>query len=442
MVSEENRPHLLYVAWAFPPARNAGMYRALATTNAFVRSGWKVTVLTATEDTYERLTGSDPETVNSIDPRITVLRIPFDPERGDTDIGSWSRLRVLSSLLWNASRWLVSLAQFPELAYGSWRKPLEQAADQINASSPVDLVIGTANPNVDFAPANYLNRRFGTPFVIDHRDAWHLNVYSGKRVGKRWHRSNRLERSLLARCTEAWFVNEPIKQWHASEYSHAAAKFHVVANGYDTSFVGDTNAARPQNAPLVFGYLGTIYGPIPLREALEGWALARTRVPQLADAKLVFRGRLGHFAEADQEAANLLKSFENQNVSYGGPVSKTQVSATYRDFDALLLIISRSKYVTSGKVFEYASTGLPIAALHDPVTAATGILDGYPSVHSAENVSVEAFAAAIESAALAAVSSTPQSRDAARTWSAHLERDAQLAPRITTLHDVIESGQK
>ncbi|GAA1225421.1 glycosyltransferase [Rhodoglobus aureus] len=442
MVSEENHPHLLYVAWAFPPARNAGMYRALATANAFVRDGWKVTVLTATEDTYERLTGSDPETVKSIDPRITVVRIPFDPERGDTNIGSWSRLRVFSSLLWNASRWLVSLAQFPELAYGSWRKPLEEAAERINAAFPVDLVIGTANPNVDFAPANYLNRRYGTPFVIDHRDAWHLNVYSGKRVGERWHRSNRLERSLLARCTEAWFVNEPIKRWHGSEYPHAANKFQVVANGYDTSFVGDTDTVHPKNAPLVFGYLGTIYGPIPLREALEGWAQARALVPQLVDARLVFRGRLGHFAEADQEAANLLKSFESENVSYGGPVSKTQVSATYQDFDAVLLVISKSKYVTSGKVFEYASTGLPIAALHDPVTAATAILEGYPSVHPAVEVSAEAFAEAIGAAAIAAANSTPQSRDAARTWAAHLERDAQLSPRIAALREVIESGRK
>ena len=437
MIPADTSPHLLYVAWAFPPARNAGMYRALATANAFARAGWRVTVLTATEDTYERLTGSDPETVSAIDPQIRVVRIPFDPERGNTDIGSWSRLRVFSSLFWNASRWLVSLAQFPELAYGSWRKPLERAAEQIHVASPVDLVLATANPNVDFAAANHLNRRFAVPFVIDHRDAWHLNVYSGKRVGKPWHRSNRLERSLMARCTEAWFVNAPIERWHASEYSHDAHKFHVVANGYDTSFVGDTNRSRPAGAPLVFGYLGTVYGPIPLREALEGWAMARARVPELADARLVFRGRLGHFAEADQEAASLLRSFEHENVSYGGPVSKTQVSATYQDFDALLLVISRSRYVTSGKVFEYASTGLPIAALHDPITAATDILDGYPSVFPAEAVSPEAFADAIEHAAVAAARSTDESRAAARSWSAHLERDAQLAPRIEALRAAV-----
>jgi hypothetical protein len=156
----------------------------------------------------------------------------------------------------------------------------------------------------------------------------------------------------------------------------------------------------------------------------------------------VFRGRLGHFAEADQEAANLLKSFEDQNVSYGGPVSKTQVSNTYKDFDALLLVISRSKYVTSGKVFEYASTGLPIAALHDPVTAATGILEGYPSVHPAVEVNAEAFSKAIESAAIAAANSTPKSRGDARAWAAHLERDAQLSPRIAALREVIGSGRR
>ena len=60
------------------------MYRALATANAFVREGWQVTVLTATRDTFERLTGSDPEAEKSIDPRIDIVRVPFDPERGET----------------------------------------------------------------------------------------------------------------------------------------------------------------------------------------------------------------------------------------------------------------------------------------------------------------------------------------------------------------------
>lgn len=52
-------PHVLYVAWGFPPSRGGGVYRALATVNAFVAEGFDVTVLTADRETFEKYTGVD-----------------------------------------------------------------------------------------------------------------------------------------------------------------------------------------------------------------------------------------------------------------------------------------------------------------------------------------------------------------------------------------------
>ena len=196
-------PHLLYVAWSYPPARSAGMYRALATTNAFARAGWDVTVLTAERETYERLTGTDVGAEETIDPRVRVHRIPFDPERGETDHRRWSRWRVYSPLLWNYLRWVIARLGFPEVGYATWRRPLARAARQIHAAHPVDLVIGSANPNVDFVPGDVLYRDDRVPYVMDHRDAWHLNVYTGKRVGARFSRSARLERRMMRHAAEA-----------------------------------------------------------------------------------------------------------------------------------------------------------------------------------------------------------------------------------------------
>ena len=48
------RPHLLYVAWGYPPCRGGGVYRALATPNAFAEAGWDVTVLTVDRETFTR----------------------------------------------------------------------------------------------------------------------------------------------------------------------------------------------------------------------------------------------------------------------------------------------------------------------------------------------------------------------------------------------------
>lgn len=434
-------PHVLYVAWGYPPSRSAGMYRALATANAFARDGWRVTVLTTTRETFERLTGSDPESEASIDPRVTVVRIPFDAERSDDDLANWSRLRVYSALLWTALRWIPAWFSFPERSYGGWKKPLVAAAEAIHREHPVDLVVGSANPNVDFAPGWHLHRRYGVPYVMDHRDAWHLDVYSGRRTASRLSRSSRLESRMFARSAEGWFVNAPIRDWHAGEHPAKAADFHVVANGFDPEFLHtDRDRAPDPEAGLVFGYLGTIYGPIPLRETLDAWRLARTRSPLLARSRLVVRGRLGHFSEPDTAVAELLDAYRADGVSYEGPVSKTAVSSVYRSFDALLLIISRSPYVTSGKVFEYAASGLPIAALHDPVTAATSVLAGHPTRFGVDAVDVEQFAQALIATGESAAAQTPESIAATQQWARQFARDEQLAPRIRALRAVAENG--
>ena len=419
------------------------MYRALATANAFAREGWAVTVLTATRDTFERLTGSDPESEKSIDPRIDIVRVPFDLERGETDLSRWSRWRLFSPLLWNFLRWIRARAIFPENSYASWLSPLVAAADGIHQRKAVSLVIGSANPNVDFMPGDHLYRKYGVPYVMDHRDAWHLDVYTGKRLASPYSRSGRLERRLISHATEAWFVNKPIRDWHAAQYPARAADYHVVANGFDPNFLDATRTRTPDAGKgLVFGYLGPIYGPIPLRETLEGWRLARSRSPLMHNASLVFRGRLGHFAEPDAAAAALLEEYKDDGVSYGGPISKTGVTDLYRSFDALLLIISRSAYVTSGKVFEYAATGLPIASLHHPETAATGVLEGHPAWFPVRDLSPEEVSRVLIATGERAASMTADDFREAQSWAQHLARDEQLAPRIAALRATIQKDPR
>lgn len=419
------------------------MYRALATANEFARFGWRVTVLTATRDTFERITGSDPESERHIDARITIVRVPFEPARGEADLRKWSRFRLYSPLLWNYVQWLWSQAPFPEIGYGGWKSALLKATDEIHREHPVDLVVGSANPNVDFAPGRYLHRKHRTPYVMDYRDTWHLDMYSGKTLGRRWSRSRRLEKKLLNRAAEAWFVNQPILDWHAAMYPENSAQFQVVANGFDPHFLHGIRE-RPVSADdgLTFGYLGTIYGPMPLRETLEGWRRARSRSALISRSRLVFRGRLGHYAEADTATAAQLYEFQDDAVAYLGPVSKTQVSEAYNDFDALVLILGHSQYVTSGKVFEYAATGLPIASLHHPETAATAALEGYPRHFQVPEPTPEFIAETFIATAAATVAQQPTDRECAQRWSARFSREQQLRPRVDALWSLVSTNHR
>src|SRR5689334_25252530 len=123
-----DRPHLLYVAWGFPPSRGAGMYRARATANAFARAGWRVTVLTPPREVFELMTGVDDTAGASVDPSIEVVRVPFISPRTDPDLSNWSRLRAHSPLAWSALQSIRERRRFPENVYGAWSPDLIRAA--------------------------------------------------------------------------------------------------------------------------------------------------------------------------------------------------------------------------------------------------------------------------------------------------------------------------
>ncbi len=437
-------PHLLYVAWGFPPSRGAGMYRALATVAAFIDAGWRVTVLTADREAFETLTGVDVEAEASIPTAATVVRVPFDARRGERDLARWSRLRMSSPLLWSGLRLVVETARFPEPGYGHWARPIAAEARAIHRRDPIDLVIGTANPNVDFVPGAALHRTARVPYVMDYRDTWHLDMYADRRRGARWSRSARRERRLQRRARELWFVNDAIREWHARELPSAAGRMHVVQNGYDPAFVDPAvlRATDTQGRPLTLGYLGTIYGPMPMRETLDGWRRARERSPLVADARFVIRGRLGHYSTPDAAMAALIDEYADDGVVYGGPVSKADVAGVYAEFDALALILGRSRYITSGKVFEYAATGLPVVSAHHPETASTRVLQGHPAWFPIERVDSETVADAIIAALQAAAApDAPDRRAAAQRWAEHLERDRQLAPRIQALRAHVDGAR-
>lgn len=445
-MTDRNSPHLLYVAWGFPPSRGGGVYRALATANAFAENGWRVTVLTANRETFTRGTGIDSTLEAQVHPSITIERVPFTSGSYQTDIRSWSFWRAHAPELWNGYRARKDQHAFPESTYGGWRTPLEEAALRIHRADPVDLTIATANPNVDFTAGFRLHEDFGVPYVMDYRDAWQLDVFSGRRLSELGSPADRWERKLIASAHEVWFVNDPILTWHAVAYPDAADRMHVVANGYDENMAHIPSEVRHgREQGLVFGYIGTISSHVPMRELFDGWVLARRRSPLLASSRLDIYGYLDHSGIPNDRILGLLAEFRDHGVRYLGPVGKTQIADTYSSFDALLLVLGTGKYVTSGKVFEYTATGLPIASIHDPGNAATQVLEHSPVWIGTPDLRIESIADTLVAMAARAAGQTTAERTAAQEWAAQYQRSNQLLPRIAALaHDVaaLEQGSE
>jgi glycosyltransferase involved in cell wall biosynthesis len=424
----------LYVAWGYPPCRSGGVYRALATPNAFAAAGWDVTVLTVERGVFERYTGTDDALEALVDPSITVVRTPFVWDALETDVRKWSWLRAHAPRLWGRYRKRADKARrFPDLGYAGWRRDLEAAAGRIHAEKPVDLVVATANPATAWLAAWHLHRTAGVPYVLDQRDGWTLDVFSGERVHSRTSRIGKWETRLLAEAREVWLVNEPIRAWHAREYPEIADRFHVVMNGWDAELAPATVPRGPAQRPLTFGYIGTISRMVPLAEFVAGWEKAREDDELVAEARCVLRGYLGHYATPNPMQMRMVAAAEKSAVSFDGPVSKTDIASVYSGFDVLLLILGSGLYVTSGKVFEYLATGLPVVSVHDPTNAATDVMRGYPLWFPAASLAADDIADALAKAAHAALTADDATRAAAHEFGEQFRRDRQLDPRVAAL---------
>jgi len=427
-------PHVLYVAWGFPPCRGGGVYRALATANGFVRAGCGVTVLTADRETFTRFTGADMSLEALVDPAVKIIRVPFDWPVLETDVRRWSALRALSPGIWRRLRARMDKRQFPEVGYGPWRRPLEAAAVVIHSETPVDLVVATANPNVDFTVADRLHRDAGVPYVMDYRDAWMLDVFDGQLLHHANGRVARLEERLLQGAKEVWFVNEPICDWHRTRHPKIADRMHVVANGYDPEFAPHPRAAaRASDQPLTFGYIGTVSAKVPLREFTEGWSLALRQGGPMTAAKAQIWGYLGFYSTPSPHLLRLIHDHEDEGLTYAGPMAKQRVGEVYDTFDVALLILGSGKYVTSGKVYEYTASALPIVSVHDPGNAAAEVLRDYPLWFPVTDLAPESVARALGAAASAARYATPETREACRAFSEQYSRELQLRPRMQAL---------
>jgi glycosyltransferase involved in cell wall biosynthesis len=438
---QDSPPHLLYVAWGFAPSRSGGVYRLLATANAFARAGWHVTVLTPEREVFERSTGIDPSLEARVDPRVRIDRIPFPHEETNLDLRQWGRFRAHAPELWNGWQGRRTSKVFPEPRYGLWRTELERAAERIHAARPVSLTIGSGNPNVVHTAGYRLHTQHGIPFVMDYRDTWQLDMYSGSRTLSDRHPGAIWERRLIDAASEVWFVNEPIAQWHRDLYPEAAERIDVVSNGFDPEFVGEPVAPRAdRDRGLVFGNIGTMTSQTPIPQLVAGWLVARSR-GDLIDDRVDLYGYLGHQGDDEGGVLPAIARAGDGSVAYRSPVAKASIASVYAELDALILPLGTSRFMTSGKVFEYMATGLPIVSVHDPVNAASDVLRGYPAWSPAASLEPSAIADALTTAARIARVQTIDERRAARSWADRYERTRILSPIAHRWRERVEATE-
>lgn len=429
------KPHLLYIAFAFPPSTASSVYRCTAVANAFAKDGWDVTVITVDPEVWSQISGVDEKLAESIDPGIRVVAVDDggaeEPAKGD--LRRYSRFRIEAPYLWKEARRRRSRRSFPEDFHGSWLEPAAAASRQVHADKPVDLVMASASPYVAFGVARALD---GVPYVMDYRDAWALNTFSEASKYAPDSKQGQFESGFLREAAQIWFVNDRIKGEYARRYPFAADKMRVVENGFDPQPGHRQKQARKVDSPK-FGYLGTLlYERMPTRELLEGWRLAFPGGGRSGGAQAIFRGKMSSSGAVSPEMLTAFAEARDDGLHHLGPISKRDVSAFYQTLDALILLLPSGKYVTGGKTAEYLATGLPIVSVHDLGIAATDLLRDYPLWFPAKELTPEGIANALRECAEALKDPDVERWDAAWAYGQQFLRSTILEPVISELRGI------
>lgn len=434
-----SRPHLIYLAIGFPPAAKSCAYRMRETANQFCAQGWDVTVVTICQEAWEREYGLDHTLSAGVDPRVTVVELPLVRADLETDIRAFSASRSLYPAQWVADLRKQALRSFPEPVFGGWREQLEEGVLRVHRRRPADLLLTTCAPYVNLAATWRLWEEARVPYAVDFRDGWSVDVIGGGEAFSKDSVSGRWESKLLHEARAIWNVNEPISRFYRERYPELADRMRVVRNGYDADSIPEQAHRADPEAGLTFGYLGALNLPVPLlRTVLDAWRAARSEDPLLARSRFEVRGHIGAgYARGDNAHMELLKAAAADGVLAGGPVPKAEVADAYGRWDALVLMVTGGRFMTSGKVYEFMASGLPVVSAHEVEHDASTVLSEYPLWTGAPGLAVEPMAKAFREAARLAVETTDEVRAQGRALAAKYAREAQMEPAVRELAGLI-----
>ncbi|MFG2088484.1 MULTISPECIES: glycosyltransferase [unclassified Spirillospora] len=462
----ERRPRLLYLAFYFPPSRASGVFRPRATANRLAELGWDVTVFAAPLPfLYGTLGSVDDKLMETIDPRITLVRPHLNRFVWQTDLREYSPFRAAFPQLAQSLYTWGQKHVFPE-QYASWARAAVRRAVRMQARSKFDVVLATGNPFASFAAAWLFHKLTRTPYVLDYRDSWTLDQFSEEPRFEDGHPAWRWERRVLESAANALFVNDAQRSWHADRYPRAAGRMMTVLNGWDADTLPETTEPPPAaragtggHAPR-FSFVGTITDQQPIEELVEGFARAREH-SDLVRAELGFHGYFGFFKGAETVLRRRFAAGPGPGpgtgtgtgtgdgdgrvlapgVRYRGPVSKTDLVDVYRDSDVLVFLNGGGRYVTSGKIFEYMAAGRPIVSVHAPGSAAEELLRDHPLWFNPGGLDPADIAVSMVEAAKAAAGLTERQVGEARAYADRFERNRTLEPLVRRLAELADRGR-
>lgn len=352
----------LIVSPYFPPSTLAGVHRARHLSKHLPNHGWMPTVV-------------------CVDPRYHAE--PLDPELAklvpaSTDVVSTGAIPLA------LTRRLGLVGEIGLRGFFHLRAAL---ARLIDAQKP-DGVLITGSPFYPMLLADWIQRTWRVPVVLDFQDPWVSRSGADAKIWSKAWLSYQLALLLEPRAITAASWITSVSDWQNQELADrypGLNRDHMQAipiggDPEDFDFLRGIERSRSKETPFSFAYVGTsLPRSAPLFQALfAGLAILRVQRPELAK-----RIRMRFVGTSNQPGGNsdLRITSLAQAAGVADLISEEPARVPYLDAlrilataDATLMIGSDEPHYTASKIFPCLMSGRPYLSLFHPQSSAHHIL--------------------------------------------------------------------
>ena len=322
---------------------NIGALRPYRLTKFLPELGWKITVLTTTQDDWQYNTDSSLYVANS--KHLRIVRAPRLP---------------ITRMLYRFFRkfganpfWYSYVDQFFD-----WYPFAKAFGEKIIDESEVDLICATAPPYTSLRLARSLSKYSGIPAVADLRDPFSQSIYVD--FPTTFHRRyyQKYEANLLKSFQHIIVAWPKIAEWNSKAFGIPISDFSVITNGFDPEDFKNRYSLLPTDDEFRIGFFGSIYGPRSVEPLFKALKRANKVSPNFKEnSKVIFSGSHGSY-----DLVTLARKYNVQNnlVLLDFLPQYSEVLQHMSSCHVLVMFAGMVNESYPGKMYEYIASRRPI----------------------------------------------------------------------------------
>jgi hypothetical protein len=394
-----NPKKVLILTYYWPPSGGSGVQRWVKFCKYLPDFGIEPIVLTVQNGTYPLLDTSlqnevahnlEVHKTNSIEPyhlfsKFTGKSVKqvSNPSNAFNTNGSWKQ---------KLGVWLRSNFFIPDARLG-WVPSARKKATEILEANDIDTVITTGPPNSTHLIGKYLKeKKSSLKWIMDMRDPWSQIFYNKSlpRVPLASHIDLHLETQCLKKADEVVVISNKMLKLQTKIVNRS---YTVITNGFDHSDFTNTVESKSSDF-FTIKYVGSMsINAIP-----HNFFKAISKLPAQLKTKL----KIQFTGTYSSEIHSIINQYGvSELIEFQDYLPHLEAKKEMKNADLLLLTIPNttdSEILTTGKIFDYIASQVPIICIGPLKGEAAFIIDEYQLGRTYDYDEVEALSKDLVSA--------------------------------------------